>query len=201
MRYGNDLLKEISQPIIKIDKQIAELKAESDKLQSELDKNADNFDMNVVRASQKLEQDLSLIKTSLVKAQAYKKELMDSNAKKHYDMIINYIDEVREKEVNARLDSSNKVKELINEIHALYDEAKDYDNQIVKGIDELINSLQPYLSDKDIFAGGRKTASDRLAMVSNRPKRNNLIELNFFEQETLAIQGLIPPIMRLETDK
>lgn len=198
MRYGKELIDEISKPVIKIDSQIAELQKEHDKLQNELAKNKDNFDMAVVKASQKTTQELALITSALENAKRHRKQILDKNAKEYYPKIVEYIKDIRAKEAKSRVASVEKIKSFINEARKIYKGDKKHDDEVAQGIKDLINGVKPYLGDEKILQGGNYSVNDELSRLTNSIKRTGMRELDYFDEAKHGISGLIPNYMELK---
>lgn len=201
LKYGQKVYDEIATPIKKSNQQIKELEAEQAKLQKELDKTANNFDVEVIRANQKLEQEMELITTALERAKAHRKELIDGNAYENYKKADKVFFDILRAEKDARADHIEKIENKIKEIHELYDEAKAYDTKVDEGLTEYIQAVSKYLSDSVVAKGGLDTPAERIYSRIRFDRRNGMRVIDYFDESQYKIKGLLPPANRITPNK
>lgn len=202
LKYGQEVYNEISAPIKKADKQIKELEAEQAKLQKELDKTANDFDVEVVRANQELEQEMELITNALERAKAHRKELIDGNAYENYKKADKVFFDILRAEKDARADHIQQIKKKIVEIYELYDEAKAYDTKVDEGLTEYIEAVSEYLSDTVVVAGGLDTPKERIYSRMRFDGKTGMKILSYFDEDQHNIKGILPPpARRITLDK
>lgn len=191
--YGTELIKKLDDELAKVTKQIEALEVEQSKLKENLAKNTNNYDVKTVKANHSIQQELNTIENALNQAKKHRESLIVDNTMTNFEEATRIIQEVKQTEKNAKADNVKQIQQKIVEIYELYDDAKEYDDKVDAGIDNFIEAMTPYFSDKDLFAGGLSTAQQRLTLQSARPDRHNGMKvIDFFKQGDYFIEGLAP---------
>lgn len=202
LKYGQKVYDEIAMPINQVDKQIADLKTEQDKLKKQLSENAGNFDVKVIRASGDVEQELSLIETAIERAEAYRIELIDGQAYENFKKADQVYFDIINAEKDVKASHAEQIKKKIVEIYDLYDEAKAYDEQVTKDLLEYVDTVKEYLSDTVVIQGGLDTPAERIRSRYPAESRNGMRVLNYFNEEQHKLNGILPPPeQRITLDK
>ena len=154
MKYGKETFK-LLEGLKKIDDDIKALEQEEKRLQAEIDSKGNSYDLDAIKSTKALKQDLDLIKDSLEKAKAYRIDLLKDKEPLITDEAIKEVLEARRsinesKEVQANRkiidDSIEAINKALNDLKAIEQE----EQQEVKAF---INSIAPILNELEESKG------------------------------------------------
>lgn len=189
-----ELIQSVNEPLQDIEKDIAELLIEKQKLEGKLQTGANQFKMSIVKNNQKVQHELDLLLPTLEKAEQRKAEIIKDNEGRTYREALRIIN-TRKRELTELKKADNKAMiEKIHEIRAIYAALQAESKAEVELLDQFISEVSPFISDEygHSFGAYNSALSNLRSQVMPIYNPNNpLAMIDVFDQREYGISGLI----------
>lgn len=187
-----ELIDELNKPLENIEKDIAELKENKEKLQAKLDSGENRFKLSVVKKNKDIQSELDLIERTLKQAEK-EREIITKNSfevakTKAQTIIRDYKKEI----INSKKKENAEMIKKIIEIRGIFAQMVEEEKKATAELQRFVKAVSPFISN-DQGKFGTASQLDMLEReVDNFTYNNNQLKfIDVFNEGHFGIKGLI----------
>lgn len=195
---GQELINELKGQTQKVDEDIQGIKDEINKINEQL-KEHEGYDVDSIKARKGLEADKKLFEESLHKAKEHKTSLIADNTKDTVNRGLKIVKDYRKQLNDEVAEDNERVGEMVEEIHTIYNRTKDKDDEAKKNIKAFVKEVKKYTDPTPVNAAQRfgdpQPRIDLLERETENLKdyQNHFVNVEGFKEHQYDIEGLYPP--------